>query len=89
MVRKQIYLRPEQDQQLKAQAKRLGVSAAELIRRRITQGGSSISRGSRPEAWLEEKKFIAERARRLPGLGLKRSWAREDAYEERFARYSR
>ena len=89
MVRKQIYLEAEQDKTLKARAKALGVSTAELIRRRITEPGRGVaSYPTRPGAWEEELHFIAERAR-LADLKKTRGWTRDELYEERIGRFSR
>lgn len=59
-IRTQIYLDRDQDKLLREQAKKLGISKAELIRRKISQAGASYASG--PEAWKEELRFIAERA---------------------------
>jgi len=90
MIRKQIYITPQQDAHLKRQARAMRISEAELIRRSLAQfEESSVSHPTRPEAWQEELKFMKERAARLPGGNGKRTWTREDAYEERLANYSR
>jgi CO/xanthine dehydrogenase Mo-binding subunit len=89
MVRKQIYLESDQDKMLQARAKALGISTAELIRRRITDPGRGVaSYPTRPEAWEEELRFIAERAR-LADLKKTRGWTRDELYEERLERFSR
>ena len=90
MVRKQIYIKPEQDAEIKRQAEALGISEAELIRRRIERPVQrAISYPANPAAWEEELRFIEERAAQLPGLNKPRTWTREDAYEERLGRFSR
>lgn len=89
MVRKQIYLRPEQDEQLKAQAKRLRLSVAELIRRRVQQPTEleAAFRNLDDRAWRDARKLIGQRAKmRVPRSA--RSWGRDDIYEERLARFS-
>ena len=89
MVRKQIYLESDQDKMLQARAKALGISTAELIRRRITDPGRGVaSYPTRPEAWEEELRFIAERAH-LADLKKTRGWTRDELYEERLERFSR
>jgi len=89
MVRKQIYIEPEQDKTLKERAKALGVSEAELIRRRITDPGRGVaSYPTRPEAWEEELRSIVERSR-LADLKKTRGWTRDELYEERIGRFSR
>jgi CO/xanthine dehydrogenase Mo-binding subunit len=89
MVRKQIYLRKDQDAALKRQAAKLGVSEAELIRRKLEQPArSGVSRPTRPEAWNDVFRYIRERASRLPDLKQERTWTREDLYEDRLGRLS-
>ena len=90
MVRKQIYIEPGQDELLKRKAKALGLSEAELIRKAITSFASAgLSLPRDKHAWERELAFIKERARRLPALGGKRTWTREQLYEERLERFSR
>jgi hypothetical protein len=86
MVRKQVYLEPEQERRLKQRARALGVSEAELIRRGISQ----VTRVERsalpdPDAWLEELAFMRNRARRKNRRAGMRSWTREALYEERLS----
>ena len=88
MVRKQIYLRPEQDQRLKREAARLGISAAELIRRRVEGAAVGISRPTGRDMWQKEVDYIKDRARLLPDLKQQRSWTRDELYEERLGRFS-
>ncbi len=54
MIRKQVYIEPRQDQLLKALAKELGLTEAELIRHGIDWGLASMA-GLRPDlaAWTE------------------------------------
>jgi len=88
MVRKQIYIRPQQEAVLKQKACELGVSEAELIREYIDEGMQRPTANERKKAWQEELAFIKERAKmRVPQTG--RSWTRDELYEERFERYSR
>ncbi len=88
MIRKQIYIEPAQDEILKQRAKDLGVSEAELIRRAIDQ----ISRDPIPltpdrKAWQEELEFMRQRRKSIKPLGGKRTWTREEIYEERFKKF--
>lgn len=81
MQRKQIYLRPSQDRQLKRMVRETGLSEAELIRQAIdaqTQSGQLVA--LLPEAWQDEKKFIQELMAKGPSEGGRR-WRREDLYE--------
>jgi hypothetical protein len=89
MIRKQVYIEPEQEAKLKRCAKEQGVTEAALIRRGI----DTVTAGAGPtyrdrQAWDEELAFLAQRAL-IPALGGKRSWTREELYEERLARFSR
>lgn len=83
MIRKQIYIGREQKDKLKQVAKESGVSEAEIVRGgielKIMLGGQP-SRD--PRAWEEEQAFIQERGK-LPALGGRRTWTREDAYRDR------
>lgn len=84
MVRKQIYIEPEQEELLKRRARELGVSEAELIRQGIDQVSHVLA--ALPldrEAWQDELAFIRKRARSQKALGGQRSWTREELYEER------
>jgi len=88
MVRKQIYIKPEQEEALKQKAGKLGVSEADLIREYIDEGMQRPTASERKKAWEEELAFIKERANiSVPQTG--RKWTREELYEERFERYSR
>ena len=89
MVRKQIYIEPKQDAQLKRRASELGVTESDLIRPGIDQvdrayTGLPLDRA----AWEEELTFIRERAR-IQELGGARGWTREELYQERLERLSR
>jgi hypothetical protein len=89
MIRKQIYIEPLQDVNLKKQAKTLGITEAEVIRRAIDSQMSLLIPGLRDlSAWEREKAFIAQRmaGKPLPGG---RKFRREDAYEDRLKRYGR
>lgn len=81
MVRKQIYIRPDQQRRLKQLAKALGLSEAELIRKSLDQAvvpSAGIYRD--PAAWEAERRFVRERQAkgRLPGA---RDWKRENLYD--------
>jgi hypothetical protein len=90
MIRKQIYIEPGQHEYLKRRARDLGVSEAEIIRRKLTEPERpGISKPRNPEAWQEELAFIKRRARKLPALNKERTWTREESYEERLGRFSR
>jgi hypothetical protein len=89
MIRKQIYIESRQDTTLKQQAKALGITEAEVIRRAIDRQMALVQLNVRDlKAWEREKTFITKRMAkgRAPGGRL---WKREDAYEERLMRYGR
>ena len=85
MIRKQVYIEVEQDRRLKRQARALGVTEAELIRRGIE--GIRVTPTLVPDerAWREERAFIRRRAR-LCTRGRERGWSREDLYADRTVR---
>ena len=89
MVRKQVYIEPEQDELLKRRAQQLGVTESALIRE-----GIDLAAGRRPrlladeELWQEELAFMRERGKlRVPQQP--RTWTREELYDERPARFAR
>ena len=89
MIRKQIYIESRQDNGLKKQARDLGVTEAEVIRRAIDRQMTSVRLSIRDlKSWEREKAFIIKRMAkgRVPGG---RQWKREDTYEERLMRYGR
>jgi hypothetical protein len=89
MVRKQVYIAPEQDALLKRRAKELGMSESDLIRWGIEQ--LSHVRPTRyldEQAWQDELARIEERGR-LPAVEGTRSWTREELYDDRLDRFSR
>ncbi len=89
MIRKQVYIESRQDATLKQQARALGVTEAEVIRRAIDCQMTSVRLGARdPKAWEREKAFIAKLMAKGPVSGG-RKWKREDAYEERLMRHGR
>jgi hypothetical protein len=87
MIRKQIYIGPEQDVVLKQWARDLGLSEAELIRRCLSGLGRRVAQAPvDSRAWEDELAFVHARAQTLPAQDGKRSWTREELYEERIAR---
>jgi len=89
MVRKQVYIESHQETTLKKQAKSLGITEAEVIRRAIDRQMISVRLGAKDKkAWEREKTFIANRMAKGP-TSRGRRWRREDAYEERLMRYGR
>ena len=84
-VRKQIYIEPKQEDVLKNYARKLQLSEAELIRQGIDLVlAHGVSSPSDARAWESELKFLRKRAK-TPALGSKRSWTREEVYEDRLS----
>ncbi len=89
MIRKQIYIEPVQEANLKKQAKSLGLSEAEIIRQAIKRQMTVPVPGLRDlSAWEREKAFIVQRmaGKSRPGG---RKFNREELYEEKLNRYGR
>lgn len=89
MVRKQVYLEPDQDRLLKQRSKKLGVTESDLIRQGITQ--LSLQPAAVPldrQAWQAELNFIKRRAR-VKTRAHERRWTRKELYDERLGRFSR
>ncbi len=87
MVRKQVYIEPEQETLLKRRSRELAVSEAALIRRGIEQAARAGS-SALPDlkAWEAARRFIQQRlAIVAPQTG--RTWTREELYEERLERF--
>lgn len=80
-IRKQIYIEPRQDNLIKATAKQIGVSEAEIIRQAIDLHISLIKVPQiNLSHWEAEKAFI-DTIKQRPALGGGRDWQREDLYE--------
>lgn len=91
MVRKQIYIRKQQEESLKRISEARGLSEAEIVRQAIDREiGGAVKRSLIHDrsAWeaileyLEKRKAAAE-------AGEAYQWRREDAYEERMAHLDR
>jgi hypothetical protein len=89
MIRKQVYIEPRQDADLKRLARTRGVTEAEIIRQAIDRVASSPATvaGQRDaEAWEEARAFIQALIAQGPVPGGRR-WSRNELYEERLSRY--
>jgi len=94
MIRKQIYLEPELDREIKREAKRRKMSAAALIRERLRANGRGSGRPQilDPVPDPEAKRRLAEMLRKVRceaekhGAGSGWKFNREDAYAERLAK---
>jgi hypothetical protein len=92
MVRKQVYLERRQALLIKRQARRLGISEAELIREAIErQIEQTASRTARPDSKAWERAHALMLALRAEGPvpDRPRRWTREELYAERLNRYAR
>ena len=89
MIRKQVYIRKQQEARLKRLAKARGVSEAELIRQALDRelGGGSTRPLPRDETALDEIIHFALSRRRRGSIGMPYKWSRDDAYEERLSRF--
>lgn len=87
MIRKQVYIDARRERLLKRQARQLGVTEAELIRRGIDLLDSApVVRPMRERDLRDYEALVRERMKmRVPQTG--RAWTREELYEERLARY--
>ena len=64
MIRKQVYIEPEQEELLKRRSKELGISEAALIRQAIDRLRPGADGGKSPaarQAWEEAKRVMQER----------------------------
>ena len=91
MVRKQVYIEPEQDRLLKRRAAELGVTESDLIRRSIDQvTRMGVHPPRDPAAWQRQVAFLAELRRRsearVPEQDEGYKWSREEIYDERLRR---
>ncbi len=80
MIRKQVYIEPEQELLLKRLSREQGLTEAELIRSGIVKLSSRNNVVRDITFWEEEKKFIRSLMKKGPLKG-KRRWTREDLYE--------
>lgn len=80
MVRKQIYIRADQQRRLKQLAKALGLSEAEVIRKSLDRAVVASAPFRDPAAWEAERRLIRERQAKGPLPGA-RDWKRDDLYE--------
>lgn len=91
MVRKQVYITPEQELALKTAAARLGVTEAELIRRglELVEAEGDVWRAQRLAAWSRIRAIMDEHIRTRPeGSGIDK-FNREEVYAERLDRLGR
>ena len=80
MIRKQVYIEPEQETLLKRLSREQGLTEAELIRSGIVKLSSRSNVVRDITFWEKEKRFIRSLMKKWPLKG-KRRWTREDLYE--------
>ncbi len=78
MIRKQVYIAPQQDKMLNRLARQTHKSEAEIIRDAIEDYAQQSAR--RKEAWRQIEATIEQRMK-LPAVEAGRSWKREDLYD--------
>ena len=80
MIRKQVYIEPHQERRLKARAKLLGVTEAEIIRQSLERGLGEVSpQHQDPVAWARIVRYIRTRRTRAGRRPVK-AWRRDDLY---------
>ncbi|HXA66794.1 MAG TPA: hypothetical protein VNV82_16665 [Bryobacteraceae bacterium] len=81
MIRKQIYIAPQQDKMLKRLARQTRKTEAEIIRDAIEEHARSLrDKQSRVQAWRAIEATIEQRMK-LAAVEAGRSWKREDLYD--------
>jgi hypothetical protein len=91
-VRKQIYLEPRQNRQLKRLAEARGVSEAEVVRQLISaevSGSAASALPPDPAAWEKAHHTMLKLLAQGPLPNRRRTWKRDDLYGERMTRYGR
>ncbi len=89
MVRKQVYIKPRQETQLKQRAAETGMSEADIIRQAIDYWLEEEARQRQAkESWERARALMEERYAQgaVPGG---RTWTRDELYEERLTRHDR
>ncbi len=81
MKRKQVYIYTDQDQRLRALARRQGTTESNLLRAGVDRIlAEPLPQERDHQAWLKSREFIDSLIRRGPLKGERR-WTREDAHE--------
>jgi predicted DNA-binding protein len=89
MVRKQVYLKPNQNERLKEWAEETGKSEAAIIREALDRWLKQERKlRDAEDTWEAEKSFIESRIAEGPVEGG-RTWTREELYEDRIRRDNR
>ena len=87
MVRKQVYIGPDQERFLKRRARELGITEADLIRQALdllaqTPAASRFD----PDAWAEEEVMLDRRAHADAERASAWRFRRDEIYQERLGR---
>jgi len=81
MKRKQVYIQADQDQRLRALARRNGTTESHLLREGIKRIlAEPLPEARDHQAWVKSREFVDSLIRRGPVKGG-RSWNREEAHE--------
>ena len=81
MIRKQVFIKPEQQKTLKKLARRTGKTEAEIIRNALDVHIQFLkAREDRMAAWSAIEATIDRRAKRQK-VSTPRTWKREDLYD--------
>jgi len=82
MVRKQVYIEPQQEASLKQLVRETGTSEAEIIREAIDRHARVVAFSRRDlAAWKRERAFIVDLIARGPVAGGRR-WRREELHDQ-------
>ena len=81
MKRKQVYIQADQDQRLRALARRNGMTESHLLREGINRIlAEPLPQALDHQAWVKSREFVDSLIRRGPVKGRRR-WTREEAHE--------
>lgn len=81
MIRKQVYIEPQQERLLKKRAKELAVTEAELIRQSLDQRlATVVPRRPNAGAWRELMRFFRRRMQ-MKVRQRPRQWTRDELYD--------
>jgi len=83
-IRKQVYLDPSHDRELKRMARATGKTEASIIREALDRLSQDVRLDKqRREAWKAERSFIDQWMAKGPVPGRQRLWRREDLYDRK------
>jgi hypothetical protein len=83
-IRKQIYLDPRHDRELRRMARATGKTEASIIREALDRliRDTRIEK-ERMEAWKDERSFIDQWVAKGPVLGHRLRWRRDDLHDRK------